>query len=157
MDKERFMKIALEEAYECVREKAGGPFGAVIAEGNKILARGHNTVIKDHDPTRHAEMNVISQACRRKGTRDLSGCIIFSTTEPCPMCFSAIHWARINKVVFGTGIEDVKKMGFNELSISVEEIKKEGDSPVNIERGFMIEECRQLLDVWSEIPDREVY
>lgn len=157
MDKKQFMKKAIEEAYTGIKNGEGGPFGAIIVEGDKVLARGHNTVLRDNDPTHHAEINAINEACRIKGDYDLSGCVIYSTTEPCPMCFSAIHWARIDSVIFGTAIEDVKILGFNELAISVEKMKEIGCSPVLIEKGFMVEKCRELLKSWESFPDRKVY
>ncbi|MFH1665403.1 MAG: deaminase, partial [Candidatus Omnitrophota bacterium] len=91
------------------------------------------------------------------GTYDLSGCEIYSTTEPCPMCFSAIHWARIHKLIYGTSIDDVRKLGFNELTIPAARMKREGGSPVKMEPGFMRAECEQLLKFWETLPDKKVY
>ena len=157
MDKKCFMQMAIDEAYHGISKGEGGPFGAIIVDGNEVIARRHNTVLLDNDPTHHAEINAISEACKAKGKYDLSGCVIYSTTEPCSMCFSAIHWARIDLVIFGTAIEDVKILGFNELAISVAKMKKIGGSPVLIEKGFMFESCRELLRSWESFSDRKVY
>ena len=117
------MKAAIQAAEKGMRKGEGGPFGACIVKGNKILAAAHNEVLKK-DATCHAEINAIRAASRKIKNFDLSGCEIYTTTEPCPMCFAAIHWARIKRVVYGTRIGDVAKRGFNELSISSGAMKK---------------------------------
>ncbi|MDD5633758.1 MAG: nucleoside deaminase [Candidatus Omnitrophica bacterium] len=158
MTDKRFMDLAIEEAYKGIKYGSeGGPFGAVITKDGLVLAMAHNTVLKNNDPTQHAEMNAISLASAKLGTYDLSGCVIYSTTEPCPMCFSAIHWAKIDRVVYGTGIDDVKTIGFNELTISAAQMKKQGASPVIVEGGFMYEECMELLKFWETLPNKKVY
>ncbi|MFH1877276.1 MAG: nucleoside deaminase [Candidatus Omnitrophota bacterium] len=156
MDK-LLMAIAIEEAYKGIRAGHGGPFGAVVTRGGKVIAKAHNTVLKDKDPVQHAEMRAISMAAGIFRSYDLSGCEIYSTTEPCPMCFSAIHWARIDGVIYGTAIEDVAELGFNELAIHAETMKKTGKSRVRVRGGFMREECVQLLSFWQSLPDRKVY
>ena len=88
---------------------------------------------------------------------DLSGCVIYSTAEPCPMCFSAIHWAGIGTIVYGASIADAKKAGFRELSISNETLKKLGKSLIRIHRDFMKDECRNLFKAWSDLPDKRSY
>jgi guanine deaminase len=157
MPENRFMTLAIEEAYNGVKAGDGGPFGAVVVKGAEVLAASHNRVISGKDPTKHAEINAISLAAEKLGTYDLSGCEIYTTTEPCPMCFSAIHWARIKKIVYGTKIGDVKKLGFNELSIPACRMKEAGSSPVEIEGGFMLSECERLLEFWKGLPDRQTY
>ncbi|MBD3379700.1 MAG: nucleoside deaminase [Candidatus Omnitrophica bacterium] len=157
MGREIFMRAALEEARRGMTAGEGGPFGAVIIRDGEILARAHNTVLKDNDPTHHAEMAAISRACAKVGSYDLSGCEIYSTTEPCPMCFSAIHWARIDRLFFGTGISDVKALGFNELTLSVRKIKEIGRSPVIVEGGVLEDECVSLLEEWETLPIKKVY
>ena len=122
----------------------------------EILAVARNTVLSQ-DATCHAEINAIRIASRLQMTYDLSGCEIYSTTEPCPMCFSAIHWAKIGRIIYGTTIEDVKKLGFNELDISNETMKKLGHSPVEIVGGFLVDDCRQLLDDWRDKDDASSY
>ena len=95
------MKLALCSAQWGIKRSAGGPFGAVIVYKGRALSVAHNTVLKKNDPTCHAEINAIREASRKLKTFDLRHCVIYSTTEPCPMCFAAIHWARIPLVVYG--------------------------------------------------------
>ncbi|MFC1548755.1 nucleoside deaminase [Candidatus Omnitrophota bacterium] len=151
------MLMAIEEARKGAGAVHGGPFGAVIVKGEEVLSKAHNSVLKDNDPTRHAEIKAISIAAAKLGTYDLSGCELYSTTEPCPMCFAAIHWAKIDRIIYGTDIEDVKKLGFNELTISNNEMKEKGSSPIDIEASFMRSECEELLKFWENLPGRRVY
>ncbi len=144
-----YMEKAIAVALAGVR-KGNSPFGSCIVKGGKVLAAAHNTVLQEHDATNHAEMNAIRLACRRLGNHELEGCVVYSTTEPCPMCFSAIHWAKADAIVFGTGIADVKRLGFSELTVSDRRMKKEGHSTLRITGGFMKRECRELLDYWKK-------
>ncbi len=157
MTNEKFMRVALDEAHAGVDGGDGGPFGAVIVKNEKIIAQAHNTVLKDHDPTQHAEIKAISEASRKLGNHDLSGCEIYTTTEPCTMCFSAIHWAKIDRLIYGTTINDVQRLGFNELPIPAEKMKELASSPVKIESGFMKDECLKLLDHWKSLPEKKTY
>ena len=109
-----YMRIAIEEAEEGVRCDHGGPFGAVVVYNGKVIARGHNRVIATNDPTAHAEMEVIREAARKLGRFDLSDCEIYSSCEPCPMCFSAIHWAKMKNLYFGCSREDAADIGFDD-------------------------------------------
>jgi guanine deaminase len=152
-----FMRLALSEARSHLTALHGGPFGACLVRGGEVLAVSHNTVLKDNDPTCHAEINTIRQAARKLGTYDLTGCDLYSTTEPCPMCFAAIHWARLGRLIYGTGISAVQALGFNELSISNERLKTLGGSPVSIYPHFLEEDCRGLLEDWLRVPGRRVY
>ncbi len=151
------MRRAIDAAREGILRGEGGPFGAVIAdrEGN-VLAVAHNTVLLG-DATAHAEVNAIREACAARGTPFLEGTVIYSTTEPCPMCFSAIHWARIGDVFWGTRIEDVARLGFNEMPISNETMKRLGGSPVTIHPDFLRDQCLALLEEWRRLPGRRTY
>ncbi len=151
------MEAAIEEAYRGISRGDGGPFGAVIVVKGEIVARGHNEVLKQGEPTRHAEMCAISKAARFLRSHLFLGASIYSTTEPCVMCFAAIHWARIRRLYFGTTVADVKALGFNELTISNQRLKSLGLSPVEIVPGFLREECRELLDHWARLPDKRTY
>lgn len=153
----KWMKRALRSAYEGIRKAEGGPFGAAIVRGSQVIAVAHNTVLKNHDATCHAEVNAIRVASRKLRRFDLSDCVIYSTTEPCPMCFSAIHWARIAKVIFGTSFEDVAKRGFNELYIPSRKMKRDGRSQVRIKSGFMKKECLALLADWDRQSNKRIY
>ena len=121
---ESFMKKA-SELSELSLTRGGGPFGAVIInkQTGEIIGKGHNMVTIKSDPTLHAEMVAISDACHNLNNHDLSGCAIYTSCEPCPMCLSAIYWARINTVYFGNSKEDAKRIGFDD-SFIYDEIKK---------------------------------
>jgi len=157
---DRFMRLAIEKAREGIK-KGGGPFGACIvkmpSKGPKpgkaeVIACEHNSVRPNIDSSAHAEINAIRAAEKALNTIDLSGCIIYSTTEPCPMCFSAIHWAKIDGIVFGTSTADAKAVGFNELMITDKDLKKLGKSPVKIiSAGVMKKENLKLFDEWKSL------
>ncbi|MCX5687733.1 MAG: nucleoside deaminase [Candidatus Omnitrophica bacterium] len=151
-----YMRLAIEEARKNFQTMDGGPFGACIVKSGKVLAVARNTVLKK-DATCHAEVNAIRRASKKLKTYDLSGCIIYSTTEPCPMCFSAIHWAKIDSVIFGTHIIDAKKIGFNELSIPAKKMKSQGKSSVKIFPKFLIKECQNLFKAWNALEDKKLY
>jgi len=98
-------------------EKGGGPFGAVIVRDGRIIARSGNEVVPDNDPTAHAEIKAIREACRYLGTYDLSGCVIYSSCEPCPMCLGAIYWSRLEQLWFAADREDAAEAGFDDSFI----------------------------------------
>jgi tRNA(Arg) A34 adenosine deaminase TadA len=151
-----FMEKAIAKAMEGVM-KGNSPFGSCIVRGNKVVAVAHNTVLTKKDATNHAEMNAIRLACRKLGSHELEGCVVYSTTEPCPMCFSAIHWAKAKAIVYGTGISDVKSLGFSELTLSNRKMKSAGRSKVGIKSGFMRAECLALLDFWKSRKGKKTY
>jgi guanine deaminase len=111
---EKYMKQAIKEAQLGIRSGHGGPFGSVIVKDNKVIAKGHNEVVKNNDPTCHGEMMAIRKACKKLKTFDLSGCQLYTTAEPCPMCLGAILWANIDKVYYGCNIEDTDNIGFRD-------------------------------------------
>ena len=133
------------------------PFGAVIVQAGAILASAHNVVWLTNDITAHAEVTAIRHACAALGAIDLSGCTIYSTCEPCPMCFSAIHWARIGRIVYGASIADARTAGFNELPISNADLKRLGGSPVEVVGGVLRDECRAQFRRWAREPGARPY
>ena len=153
----RFMFCAIDSALKGIQKNAGGPFGACIIRGKKVIAVAHNCVLKNQDPTCHAEIQAIQIAAKKIKSFDLSDCQIYSTTEPCPMCFAAIHWARISHIVYGTSIADVAKLGFNELAISNHTLKKMGRMKIKIKKNFARKACLQLLKEWSAMKNKRVY
>ena len=157
MNDESYMKLAVREARKNFKTLAGGPFGACIVSKGRVLAVARNTVLKTNDATAHAEMRAIRLASRKLRTFDLSGCVIYSTTEPCPMCFSAIHWARITKIIYGTQTNDAKKIGFNELNIPDARLISIGKSAITLVPGVCLDECRRLLKDWSNLPQKKFY
>ena len=110
----KFMEIAIEEARNGIHNLDGGPFGAVIVKDGEVVATGHNHVVADNDPTAHGEIVAIRNACKKLNTFDLSGCEIYTTGCPCPMCFCAILWANIDKVYYGCNTTDTEIIGFRD-------------------------------------------
>jgi guanine deaminase len=153
---EKYMRLAIEKAKEGVTS-GQTPFGACIVKNDEVVVCEHNVVWKTIDITAHAEVHAIREACKKLGTVDLSGCIIYSTCEPCPMCFSAIHWAKISKIVYGTSINDAKNVGFNEMHISNDMMKKLGNCPVEIVGDFLKEESRELFDMFYNLEEKRIY
>ena len=117
MYQEKFMKMAIDEARKGIRRRHGGPFGAVIVKNGKVVAVGHNRVLKNNDSTCHGEIDAIRKAERRLRTYDLSGCQIYTTDEPCAMCLAAILWANIDKVYYGCSLADNEEIGFRDDKI----------------------------------------
>lgn len=133
------------------------PFGASIVKNGILVSARHNTVRCDRDPTAHAEVNAIRSASKALGTFDLSGCILYSTCEPCPMCLAATHWSRVDRLVFGASIEDARSAGFREMPISAETMVRLGESPLKVEGGLLEAECRALFKEWKRSPDPQAY
>mgnify|MGYP005620587313 CR=1 FL=1 len=132
-------------------ESGQTPFGCAVVLEGRLLAARHNTVWRDGDPTRHAEVIAIGVACRELGSLDLSGATLCATCEPCPMCFSAAHWARVSRVVYGATIADAAAAGFNELAIPAERMNADGGGRVELVAGFMADACRDLFLYWREL------
>lgn len=150
-----FMQTAIDEARHGMDHNHGGPFGAVIVKDGEIISRAHNDVLKTNDPTAHAEILAIRQASEILDRFDLSDCEIYTTSEPCPMCLAAIYWARIRTIYFGSGKEDVARIGFDDSRFY--ELIKSGNgselSRINIEK----EKCLELLKRWEKKPDKQMY
>jgi tRNA(Arg) A34 adenosine deaminase TadA len=156
MTNENYMQLAIDKAFDGMRN-GQSPFGACIVKDGQVVAVEHNHVWADTDITAHAEICTIRSACRKLGTIDLSGCVIYSTTEPCPMCFSAIHWAKISTIYYGTSIADAQKAGFNELTVSNFDMKKYGESPVEIIDGVLREKAMELFNIWNSSDKKKTY
>jgi tRNA(Arg) A34 adenosine deaminase TadA len=142
------MTLAISEARAGVR--AGqSPFGCAIVRDGKVVASAHNTVWDSCDSTAHAEVNAVRRACQKLGTIDLSGCTLYTTCEPCPMCYSAAHWARIDKVVYGAEIADAQAAGFNELVIPADKMRRFSGDEMELVPHFMRDDCRELFVEWK--------
>lgn len=155
-DDRRFMQLAIDKAREGMKQ-GQSPFGACIAREGQVISVAHNTVWRDGDSTAHAEVNAIREACRSLDTIDLEGCTIYTTCEPCPMCFSASHWAGVSRIVFGAGITDAAGAGFSELRISAQQMKTQGRSTVVLVPDFMLQENQLLFSDWMNREDRRPY
>lgn len=121
------------------------PFGAVVVRGSEVVASGHNEVWRRSDPTAHAEVVCIQHAAAALRSIDLSGCVMYTTCEPCPMCAAAIHWARLDAVVYGASIADAAAAGFNELTLACAALYQQGGSAVRVEQLPDNQACRQLF------------
>ena len=109
----KFLQMAVDESTRSVA-RGSSPFGAVVVKDGVVIARAHNTVVPSSDPTAHAEVNAIRRACKKLGTFDLSGCVLYTSCEPCPMCNAAIKWSNIKKVFFAADQYDADKIGFRD-------------------------------------------
>ena len=149
MRDDEFMRLAIAKTREGIA--AGqSPFGAVMVRDGEVIAAAHNTVWRDCDPSAHAEVNAIRQASQALQTIDLRGCAMYTTCEPCPMCLTAIHWAKIDRVVYGAAIADAVRAGFSELHIGAQELARMGGSPLRVEQGPLREECAALFEEWKQ-------
>lgn len=149
----RFMKHAIDEARAGMLAGDGGPFGAVIVKDGIILGCGHNQVIKNNDPTAHGEIMAIRNACKSIGSFDLSGCDIYTTGYPCPMCFCAILWANIKNIYYGCNTVDTEIIGFRDKQFedSIPQLK------VDICKELDRQECVDLYLEYKNIQNKVMY
>ena len=133
------------------------PFGCTIVHQGRVITTAHNTVWRDLDITAHAEINALRAACRALGRIDLSGCELYTTCEPCPMCLAAGHWARLDTVYFGATIADAQAAGFNELALPAQEMVTRGGSRLRVVGPVLRAECAALFDEWCRRPDARSY
>jgi guanine deaminase len=157
VDHATLMRQAIEV---CKKGIAGGdsPFGALVATaGGEVLLAAHNTVRSSCDATAHAEINAIRGACAKLKSTKLAGHILVSTCEPCPMCAAAIHWAKLDAVVYGASIADAQAAGFSELSVSSEALYEQGESHVAVHPHILREECLALFELWKRGPNPRPY
>lgn len=154
---EEAMEIAIEESKvnSINNYKDGGPFGAVIVKNGKIISRGHNTVIKSKDPTAHAEVNAIRKASEALGTHDLSGCTLYTSAEPCPMCLSAIIWANIKEVYYANTKEDAGNIGFRD-DIIYKYLKGDNKDLIKI-NNIKSEKAKEVFVDYQNNHDKEIY
>lgn len=149
----KYMKLAISEARKGINLGHGGPFGAVIVKDGKIISKGHNHVVKNNDPTCHGEIDAIRKACKKLNTFDLSGCEIYTTGYPCPMCFCAILWANINKIYYGCNTTDTEIIGFRDKVFEEEIDNKKSSICFETDR----EECLKLYEEYNQIQDKTNY
>lgn len=151
-----FMSRAIELAIENVRSGQGGPFGAVVVKDGRIISEGVNRVTKLNDPTAHAEVVAIREACRRLGMFELHGCEVYSSCEPCPMCLGAIYWARPARVYFGSSAADASKAGFDDSLIYSEAAKPYSDRKIPMVQ-MMPEEAGEAFRAWEKQANKVLY
>lgn len=151
-----FIREAIELAKIHSHSGSGGPFGVVIVKDAKIVSRGRNEVFSSNDPTAHAEISAIRSACQKLGTFNLSGCILYSSCEPCPMCLGAIYWARINHIVFAAGREDAAAVGFDDDYIYREIQLPLLTRSINMTQSLR-DEAVEVMRAWSDLPNSTIY
>ncbi len=154
-EQEKYMKKAIDLSIASV-ENGGGPFGAVIVKDGEIIAASSNSVTQENDPTAHAEVNAIRQATKKLGTFDLSGCEIYSSCEPCPMCLGAIYWAKIDKLVFANTKADAKNIGFDD-SFIYEEINTSYENRKVKTSQMMRDQAIEAFKKWQNKDDKIEY
>lgn len=151
-----FMRAAIRLAEKGMQMNAGGPFGAVVVKDGEIIAEGFNRVTSDNDPTAHAEVIAIREACKKLGTFQLDDCVIYTSCEPCPMCLGAIYWARPKKVFYACTREDAALAAFDdqfiydELKVTIQERKVDFENIIR-------DEGLHLFSQWKAKPDKTEY
>ncbi len=151
-----FMARAIQLAVENVRSGKGGPFGSVIVKNSKIVAEAANRVTATNDPTAHAEVVVIREACKKLGVFELTDCEIYTSCEPCPMCLGAIYWARLGKVYFASVAADAAKAGFDDSLIYREIAQELAKRSIPMEQ-MMRQEALTAFRAWQEKSDKIQY
>lgn len=151
-----FMDIACEEALKGIMSGDGGPFGAIVVKNGEIIASGHNVVLATHDSTAHAEITAIRRAEQILETHDLSGCVLYTTCYPCPMCLGAIMWARIEKVYYGCLPEEAAAIGFDDKAF-YEAISSPDLSNVVVMEHHINKKCTEVFKTWLANEDRKLY
>ena len=156
MSHSEFMKEAVMLSAKAITEKAGGPFGCVVVKDGKIIGRGNNKVTSDNDPTAHAEVVAIRNACKALDSFQLDGCIIYTSCEPCPMCLGAIYWARPDAVYYANDREDAAAVGFDDEFI-YEEIKM----PISVRKipmhALPSNEAKKVFSDWEALSNKIEY
>lgn len=155
-NKNELMQKAIKLAVENVRSGRGGPFAALVVKGGEIIATGTNVVTSVNDPTAHAEIEAIRKACARLGRFELSGCEVYSTCEPCPMCLAAIHWARPAHVYYAALGDDAAQAGFADKAIREQMCLPYKSQGIPIEQLSHKDALRPFL-AWQEKPDKKPY
>jgi len=152
----RYMARAIELSLENVRSGRGGPFAAVVVKEGKVIAEGTNRVTSTNDPTAHAEIVAVREACRALNTFQLTGCEIYTTCEPCPMCMGAIYWARLARVYFAATAADAARFGFDDSFIGQELQRPPAERSIPMTQ-MMPEEALAAFRLWERKPDKVKY
>lgn len=144
----QYMQLAINEALKGIRRGHGGPFGAVLVKNGEVIASSHNTVLKGHDATNHAEINVIRKASKKLKRENLSDCEIYTTGQPCKMCMGAINWAKIKTVYYGNTYKDALNMGFDDEKGNNKDLKL-----VRLDSEHTV----KLIEEWNSSSKRKIY
>ena len=155
ISKNKFMLRAIELSISSAKD-TGGPFGCVMVKDDKIIAEGSNKVTFSNDPTAHAEIVAIREACKKLNTFNLSGCDLYASCEPCPMCLSAIYWSRVDNIFYANTREDAKKINFDDSLIYSEISKKNEDRKIPIKQ-MLRDEALKAFEIWNKKTDKIEY
>ncbi|HER08212.1 MAG TPA: nucleoside deaminase [Bacteroides sp.] len=147
-DHRKYLEDAIEEAFKGMRAGEGGPFGAVIVRDGRVIGKGHNSVLKSHDPTAHAEINAIRHACGAVANHHLTGAVIYTNFEPCPMCLGAIYWADIRSLFYCADREEAEKIGFMDRHLYEEIVLPAADRELEFTR-VEVPLMARLLEEWN--------
>lgn len=151
----KFMQMAIDLSIENI-DNGGGPFGAVIVRDGEVIATGANRVVPNSDPTAHAEVTAIRNACSKLGTFELTGCTVYSSCEPCPMCLSALYWAGVARICYGNTKDDAKAIHFDDSFIYDQLELNYADRSIKCEH-FMRQEALDAFRKWEEKEDKVRY
>jgi tRNA(Arg) A34 adenosine deaminase TadA len=155
-DDERFMRHAIRLSREKMRDGAGGPFGAVIVKDGAVIGEGWNRVTSSNDPTAHAEIVAIREACRALGSFTLNGCTLYTSCEPCPMCLAASYWARIGRMFYANTRTDAASIGFDD-AFFYQQVALPLDRQAMPANRLLAPEARLVFDEWAAKPDKVPY
>jgi tRNA(Arg) A34 adenosine deaminase TadA len=150
------MRRAIALATGNVLSRAGGPFAAVVVRDGKIIATGTNLVTSTNDPTAHAEVVAIRAACRALGDFQLTGCVVYTSCEPCPMCLAALYWSRCAAIFYGNSAADASDAGFADATLYDEICRPLGQRRIPMTR-LLADEAMESFDAWRTLPDRIEY
>lgn len=146
---EKFMRMAIALSAQNVLQSLGGPFGAVIVKDGKLIAKSANKVTSSNDPTAHAEVSAIRLACKKLKSFDLSGCVVYTSCEPCPMCLGALYWARVDSIYYGNTKEDAAAINFDDQFI-YEELDKTLEQRKLPIKQLLRDEAQQAFKLWEQ-------
>jgi len=153
---QEFMAQAVDLSAESLTDNVGGPFGAVVVSDGTVIGRGRNRVLADKDPTAHAEMLAIKAACKSVGDHRLQGCVVYTSSEPCPMCMAALYWARVDRVFYANVRSEAAAIGFDDEWLYLELASEMVDRSLNMAR-LSSDEARAVFDRWFARKDRIPY
>lgn len=151
-----FMREAIRLSLEAIRNGKGGPFGAVIVKDGRMVARGFNCVLETNDPTAHAEIVAIREATKVLGTFDLTGCELYTSCEPCPMCLGAVYWSRISRMYYANTKHDAAAIGFDDHFI-YEELDRAPEQRRLQSQAFLRDEAQAAFQEWTRNADKRMY
>lgn len=152
----KFMNLAIKLSLKGASSGKGGPFGAIVVKNGQIVAQDHNRVVPTNDPTAHAEMMAIRKACKKLKTFNLSGCELYTSCEPCPMCLGAIYWSHLKTVYFANTKKDAAKIGFDDLFI-YKEITRPLSKRKTKFKQLMQKEAASVFNLWKNKLDKKIY